>query len=498
MAAKKSKAGKTIKDTIEISVSNPPGHPTPSIDSLDVSFASLRPSSLPNSQGISQVTVSSYKSINKRQSIEIRPLTILAGANSSGKSSFLQPLLLMKQTLESSFDPGALLLNGPNANFLEASQLLSRISSKKTFEVKLEEASGEAFSFEFKANASNGFDISRQTYKGKSGAILIQPNMSQAQILASVPALKQLLDRTARIHEIAKKISLSVDSNRCFLEIIARLELNGKAKATVPNLFPILRALASLVDPFKYEILRTIHLPGLRGNPTRTYQLTPSPSQYFPGTFEKYTAGIISWWTQQEMQEKINAVEQNLEALGVAWKIAPTIIGGTQIELKVPRVPMRSKKGESDLVNIADVGVGVSQILPVVVALHAAQKHQMVYVEQPEIHLHPRAQTALASVLADAAKRGVRVVAETHSSLLLLGIQTLIAEGSLSPDLVKLHWFSRDENGATSIRSTDLDEVGAFAFGDWPADFAEVSLKAHSRYLDAAEAKLMGGANDLK
>ena len=108
-------------------------------------------------------------------------------------------------------------------------------------------------------------------------------------------------------------------------------------------------------------------------------------------------------------------------------------------------------------------------------------------VEQPEIHLHPRAQTSMANVLADAAKRGVRVVAETHSSLLLLGIQTLIAEGKLSPDLVKLHWFSRDENGATSIRSADLDESGAF--GDWPEDFDDVTLDAQSRYLDAAESR---------
>lgn len=64
------------------------------------------------------------------------------------------------------------------------------------------------------------------------------------------------------------------------------------------------------------------------------------------------------------------------------------------------------------------------------------------------------------------------------------------------PDLVKLHWFARDVDGTTSIRSADLDESGAF--GDWPADFAEVSLKAQSRYLDAAEAKLMESANGLK
>ena len=109
----------------------------------------------------------------------------------------------------------------------------------------------------------------------------------------------------------------------------------------------------------------------------------------------------------------------------------------------------------------------------------------MVYLEQPELHLHPNAQVALAQVLADAAKRGVRVVAETHSSLLLLGIQTLVAEGKLSPELVKLHWFSRNEDGVTEVDSVDLDEAGTY--GDWFVDFDDVSLNAQSRFLDAVD-----------
>src|SRR5437763_1310294 len=70
--------------------------------------------------GFSEIWVAGYKSIVDEQRIEIRPLTILAGANSSGKSSIIQPLLLLKQTLEAAYDPGALLLNGPNVKFTSA------------------------------------------------------------------------------------------------------------------------------------------------------------------------------------------------------------------------------------------------------------------------------------------------------------------------------------------------------------------------------------------
>ena len=144
------------------------------------------------------------------------------------------------------------------------------------------------------------------------------------------------------------------------------------------------------------------------------------------------------------------------------------------------------------MVNIALVGSGVPKVLPVLVALQVAEPGQIVYLEEPELDLHPRAQYAMAEVLADAAKRGVRVVVETHSSLLLLGVQTLVAkaEGKLSPEKVKLHWFKRGKDGSTEITSADLDEAGAF--GDWPEDFADVSLKAESRYLDAAGARLKG------
>src|SRR5208283_3020559 len=143
--------------------------------------------------------------------------------------------------------------------------------------------------------------------------------------------------------------------------------------------------------------------------------------------------------------------------------------------------------GAHDLVSIADVGFGVSQTLPVIVALLAAQPGQAVYLEEPEIHLHPRAQTRMAELLSEAAQRGVRVIAETHSSLLLRAIQTLVARGRLSPDLVKLHWFTRLEDGSTEVKSADLDEQGAF--GDWPEDFDETAITMEREYLDAAEAR---------
>jgi hypothetical protein len=80
-------------------------------------------------------------------------------------------------------------------------------------------------------------------------------------------------------------------------------------------------------------------------------------------------------------------------------------------------------------------------------------------------------------------------IVETHSRTLLLAIQTLVARGELSTELVKLHWFTRDpKSGTTAIQSADLDSSGAF--GDWPQDFGQVELDVEGAYLDAAEARL--------
>jgi hypothetical protein len=65
-------------------------------------------------EAVSCLKVAGFKSIREEHSIELRPLTVLAGANSAGKSSIMQPFLLLKQTLEATYDPGPLVLDGPN------------------------------------------------------------------------------------------------------------------------------------------------------------------------------------------------------------------------------------------------------------------------------------------------------------------------------------------------------------------------------------------------
>ena len=204
--------------------------------------------------------------------------------------------------------------------------------------------------------------------------------------------------------------------------------------------------------------------------------------ELFPGTFERYAATVIAEW-QSSGDGRMGLLEAMLRELGLGRELAAERLNDTQIELRVAPL-LDTPSSDSYLVSIADVGFGVSQVLPVLVALLVADPGQLVYVEQPELHLHPRAQCALARMLAETARRGVRLIVETHSALLMLSVRTLIANAILDPDLVKLHWFSLSrEDGSTAVSSADLDEDGAY--GAWPEDFGDIELAAEEMYLDA-------------
>jgi predicted ATPase len=228
---------------------------------------------------------------------------------------------------------------------------------------------------------------------------------------------------------------------------------------------------------------RVIHVSGMRGAMGRVYP-SAATGETYPGTFDRYVASLIYAW-QLEGSVHLGQLNDDLAATGLTWKVHAQRVSDVALELKVGRLKKSVRGGAHDLVSLADVGLGVAQALPILVALRAARPGQLVYVEQPELHLHPNAQVALAGVLAEAVKRSARVVIETHSSLLLLAIQAAIAEKTLTPADVALHWFSRDSRGDSQVDTAVVSRDGSF--GTWPADFDDVTLKLQDRFLAAYE-----------
>jgi len=426
---------------------------------------------------IRAISVRGFKCFAAESRIEIRPLTILAGANSSGKSSIMQPLLLMKQTLEATYDPGALLLSGPNVKQTAFEQLVSRPPNdrgSRTFSVSIDTTGGMSHRITFTADAHGTIDIADETIDMGSRNIRLTVDRSGSDLHEDHTALiSHDLPRPVQ-YQTPPGFRLAIRRDRCFLTFVVEPE-DGDGPVMAAPSHSVLIA---------QELRELIHVPGLRGNPERVHAKTTSDPA-FPGTFDRYVATVLADW-QSVDDPRLRLLEAMLADLGLTREISARRLNDTQLELLVGRLPETDSDG-TDLVSIADVGFGVSEVLPVLVALLVAQNGQLVYIEQPELHLHPRAQYRLAQVMAETAKRGVRLVVETHSALLLLQVRTLMAKGRLERESVRLHWFSRDaDDGTASIQSADLDESGAF--GDWPEDFGTVELSAEGAYLDAVEA----------
>lgn len=436
------------------------------------------------------ISIRGFKSIFDEQNIRLAAITLLSGANSSGKSSALQPLLLMKQTIESQYDPGILLLDGANAKFTSIDQILSKRSGADPvddFAVRFGDDKGWSLEASFKRRSEGGV--------ASSGAILRTAQGFELKYWDGWTgdyrqyAEKLDVDRQFRplveqfLKQDKSRVRLSGKVARCFPDIMLEIAF-GESNA--PSLYPV------QVLPYLTEVRRVlsnlIHIRGLRGNPERSYRATAKSKRGFPGAFEDYVASVLLEW-QSEHDNRLNEIGNDLRDLGLSWKISPKRIEDTQVEIRVGRLEVPAQGGAKDLVSLADVGLGVSQILPLLVALRVAKKGQIVLVEQPEIHLHPRAQYALGEIVVKAVKRGIQIIIETHSSVLLRALQTQVAKKVLKQDQLALNWFTRDPNtGATKVTAAEPDELGRY--GEWPVDFEDVSLEADRVYLDSVSERL--------
>jgi hypothetical protein len=133
------------------------------------------------------------------------------------------------------------------------------------------------------------------------------------------------------------------------------------------------------------------------------------------------------------------------------------------------------RRGETVDVSLSDVGFGISQILPFIVQSLAAE-NQIISIEQPEVHIHPRLQADLGDLLASSVReRNNQFLIETHSEHLILRLQRLVREGKLEPDEVSVIYVSRGKEGSRAERLR-LDEDGDFV-DHWPGGFFPERLR---------------------
>ena len=177
-----------------------------------------------------------------------------------------------------------------------------------------------------------------------------------------------------------------------------------------------------------------------------------------------------------------DAVVDWLNYVGVASEVRTSDSGkfGHQIQVQTP--------GVAQYHDLTNVGVGVSQVLPIIVMALLAEPPSLLIFEQPELHLHPKVQARLADFFLSVALSGKQCLLETHSEYMVERFRLRIAEaeGESLTKTVKLYFTERNE-GDTSCRQVPVSRYGAIS--DWPKDFFDQAQIETERILQAARQK---------
>jgi predicted ATPase len=396
-----------------------------------------------------------------RIDIPLAPVTMLLGTNSSGKSSLLQALLLLKQTVASPDRSIHLNLGGNEANdyfnFGHFEDVLSRNASPRQFEI----------GFRFSRPEAKSPSEKRRVMAGEFAAVYGMTSTGGAAVQEMALSSDLLTYRAIRRDKGAYSIFVGQEA-----------QPRGKSRSYAPErsiAFPaeVIQLLAQdgpAAEDISLAVRRELegiaYLGPLRRKPERDYPWNKTK----PGeigidgsdVINAILASALSRSKEDDTAKIIQSVSDWLNRMGVADRIEVKQLGhSTRYEVVVHK--------DGIAANLRDVGIGVSQVLPVITLAFFAPPGSTVLLEEPEIHLHPLAQSVLAELFMEVSRtRQVQFIVETHSEHLFRRLQTLVARGTASIDDCTLYFVERE--GADAIlKPLLLDEHGRVQ--DWPPLF---------------------------
>lgn len=434
------------------------------------------------------LSLGNFRGFKKAIEIQLAPLTFLVGPNSSGKSSISDAFLLLTQSNvlpaeETSLVPkwvGPLvdLGNYNDTVFGHSTSLAISI----TVEISLDSSSGNPklldesrypvkFEFHIRSSPNN--------LLGYIASIRVIDSLSNEQMilhfqLGARPKLK--LEYLGLIRELPLDSQLS-DIGYAFAahEIEQTIKNRGASmrgrKAAWRRLISYLRSDA-YYDYFREFTEGTQRVSSGRAAPRRWF-LQTVPDELLPNSLRKIFDGVypamveavdingISRNSRQTPSKPRSELKKILKQLDIATNIFashPSHYHST-INIKDNMTKITS--------NLIDVGYGASQVIPVITAC-TSNRVGPLFVEQPEIHLHPKAQGTIAELLCDTSLRR-QVVVETHSVHMINRARLLIAKGILDHKKVIINYVSRTAKGS-QVDTIPIKENGDFE-ADWPEGF---------------------------
>lgn len=344
--------------------------------------------------------------------------------------------------------------------------------------------------------------VERQGNSGSSSAdadiwdIGVETAMSYIEVaaylarfdLAAPPELAEwyaTLDNASReslAHEIVKALQHDVEFRRAV----------GWESLVVSGLVP-----AAQQECASFLASSVRYVGPLRQSPHLPFSTAPDPDAGDVGVSGEYVAAVLQAKRSTSGQyplppgdarpdsaegrlELTDALNRWLGYLGLAD--AMSVSEDTPLVLGISVTP----PALTEPVPLGSVGVGVSQVLPILVQCLVAGPGALIILEQPELHLHPAAQQRLADFLIACTNWGQRFLVESHSEHLVLRLRRRIAEDESDAlrDQVVILFAERDEQGDTAYRHVEVTETGGVT--EWPEGFFDQGPDDAHRLLVAA------------
>lgn len=431
---------------------------------------------------LNRLVLENFKAWQKLN-ISFGKVTGLFGTNSSGKSSLLQFLLMLKQT-KNSTDRGLTLdLGGPEqlVNLGTYRDMIYAHDEKKTL------SWGLNWSPQKEVEIIDPFGKRRDVlFRGDNlwieSKVVIRRNTLTARSLSYTLGHQwfSLEPKSEDATEFKLTSNSFAGTEYKFIRTTGRVwAVPGPVKS---YLFPDqAKSYYQNVDflrsfEFEYETLmdKIYYLGPLREHPKREYQWGGASPIDVGIRGERTIDAVLAATNREEMRNLGRRTRYKpfqeiiaywLKELGLIheFRIEQIAPGSNLYQAKVKR---DSKSPETLL---TDVGFGVSQVLPALVLLYYVPEYSTVLMEQPEIHLHPSVQSGLAEVIMKVAHtRNVQVIVESHSEHFLRRLQRLVAEKQYDVDMVKLY-FCDNKNGQSYLKNLNLNLFGEIE--NWPDNF---------------------------
>lgn len=352
---------------------------------------------------ITKLRILNFKS-HQSSELATGALTLLTGINSSGKSSVLQALLLLRQSHKKGRLSSGLDLNAPLCDIGKGIDALYRFASENeiiTFTLVLDDH--QIYDFNFNVNGKYGDTFlphnSPMSLEGELSHLPLFTNKFQYLSAGRIAGLDQYpLDSYAV--EIEKQLSVYYGQG----ELVAHfLEYYGNSR--------------------DFEIKSDLVL---------------HPSSASRNLLEQ----TIAW--EREISPRVTMIPSK---------------SGDKVTIKYGYKGSGSHAPTEDL-QAKNVGFGISYSLSIIVALLSAEPGALLILENPEAHLHPRGQSKLAELIALSAKSGVQIFVESHSDHIFNGVRKAVVAEIIKKEDVKIHFFELDEQNTSKGNEIHLSERG--------------------------------------